>query len=388
MRQAAMTPAELIESAEKLVPLFREKARESELARRASDDVIDAVRESGLYAMMVPTQYGGHEADLDTYFEVVLTLGRADASAAWLTAFYIEHNYWALGFPEPVVESLFAEQPYLLAPVSLNAGGGGAERVGGGFRLKGQWSWGTCIVHSNWVMPVGVVPGEIPCLFLLPIDQVEMVDTWFVSGMCGTGSLDYRIDDVFVPEDHAVPMTSVFGPPGKSPLRYDAPLYQTPIAPILGFAAGLPLLGAAQGALEAWTVQAKTKISEKKDRLGVLPGTDGKFSVAAKASLELEAAELLYREVLRDVMDQRYGASQETRSGWMSRLSHGVFMVRNAMSELISITGASGAHLDSPIQRAMRDITTASNHVFFDREARYADAGRILVGESSQGVMS
>ena len=56
MRQAAMTPAELIESAEKLVPLFREKARESELARRAPDDVIDAVRESGLYAMMVPTQ--------------------------------------------------------------------------------------------------------------------------------------------------------------------------------------------------------------------------------------------------------------------------------------------------------------------------------------------
>ena len=51
MRQAAMTPAELIESAEKLVPLFREKARESELARRASDDVIDAVRERGLYAL-------------------------------------------------------------------------------------------------------------------------------------------------------------------------------------------------------------------------------------------------------------------------------------------------------------------------------------------------
>jgi alkylation response protein AidB-like acyl-CoA dehydrogenase len=382
-----MHHAELVEAAEKLVPLVREKARESELARRPLDEVIDAVRSSGLYSMMVPREYGGYEADVDTFFEVVLTLGRADASAAWLTAFYIEHNHWALGFPKPVLDELFREQPYVLAPVSLNAGGGGARRVEGGFRLDGQWSWGTCIVHADWVMPVAMVPGEAPMLFLLPRSEVELVDTWFVSGMSGTGSLDYRIHDAFVPEEHAVPLGALLAVSGASPLPFDAPIFQTPLVPILGFAVGLPLLGAAQGAIEAWSAETRIKIREKRGRLGVMPGEDGKPSVAARAALNVEAAELLFRDVLRDVMDQRYAASRETRSGWMSRIAHGVFMVRDAIIDLASVTGASGSRLDSPIQRALRDIQTASNHVFIDRESRYADLGRVLTGQAPQSLV-
>ena len=378
----------LIAAADALVPLFREKARECELARRPLDEVIDAVRASGLYSMMVPREYGGHAADIDTYFEVVLRLARADASQAWLTAFYIEHNYWALGFGKPVLDELFRDQPYVLAPVSLNPAGGGARRVDGGFRLNGQWSWGTCIVHADWVMPVGLVEGEPPMLFLLPRREVELVDTWFVSGMCGTGSLDYRIDDVFVPEERAVPMFAVMGGPGTSPVPFDAPIFRTPLPPILGFAAGLPLLGAAQGALETWVAETQVKIAEKVDRMGVLPGDDGKFSIAAQVAMDLETAELLFREVLRDVMDQRYAASMETRSGWMSRLSHGVFIVRDAIARLATITGASGSRLDHPVQRALRDVQTAANHVFFDREQRYADLGRVLTGQSPQSLLA
>ena len=388
MSHPTMSHADLVEAGEKLVPLVREKAREAELARRPLDEVIDAVRASGLYSMMVPREYGGHEADLDTFFEVTLTLSRADASTGWLTAFYIEHNYWALGFPAPVVDELFAERPYILAPVSLNASGGGATRVDGGYCLNGQWSWGTCIVHSDWVMPVGMVEGEPPRLFLLPREQVELVDTWFVAGMSGTGSLDYRIDDVFVPDTHAIPMGSFFGGPGSSPLSYEAPIFQTPLAPILGFAAGLPILGAAQGALEEWAAQTKTKIEQKVGRLGGPVVEDGKPAVAARAALTIEAAELIFREVLRDVMKQRYAASMETRAGWMVRLSHGVFMVRDAMADLLSVTGASGGRLDSPIQRAMRDIQIASNHIFFDREARYADYGRLLTGQPPRSLLA
>lgn len=388
MSQSPMNHAELVEAAEKLVPLVREKAREAEIARRASDEVIDAIRESGLYSMMVPREYGGHEADLDTFFEVTLTLSRADASTGWLTAFYIEHNYWALGFDKTVVDRLFAERPYILAPVSLNASGGGAAKVDGGFRLNGQWSWGTCIVHSDWVMPVGIVEGEGPRVFLLPRDQVELVDTWFVAGMSGTGSLDYRIDDVFIPDTHAIPMTAFFGGPGSSPLSYDAPIFQVPLPPILGFAAGLPILGAAQGALEAWAARTKEKIEKNEGRLGMPVVEDGKSSVAARAALTIEGVELLYRDVLRDIMEQRYAASMETRASWMSRISHGAFQVRDAMTDLLSVTGASGGRLDSPIQRAMRDVQIASNHVFFDREARYADYGRILTGQPPQGAMS
>ena len=68
---------DLLKRAESLAPLFRETAREAEIARKPLDRVIDAVRESDLYGLMVPAQYGGHEADLDTYFDVVLTISRS-----------------------------------------------------------------------------------------------------------------------------------------------------------------------------------------------------------------------------------------------------------------------------------------------------------------------
>lgn len=380
----------LIEAAEKLVPLVREKAREAEIARQPLDEVIDAIRESGLYSMMVPREHGGHEADIDIFFEVSLILSRADASTGWLTAFYIEHNYWALGFPKSLHAELFAERPYILAPVSMNAAGGGATRVDGGYRLSGQWSWGTGIMHADWAIPVGMVRTEgqptTPMLFLVPRDQTETVDTWFVSGMCGTGSLDYIIDDVFVPETHATPIMDFFGPPGTSPVPYDAPIFQVPLAPILGFAAGLPALGAAQGALQIWSDLTAAKIERGEARAGFL-SQSGKPSVAARVALTLEAAELLFRGVLTDIMDQRYAASLETRAAWMSRIAHGVAMAREAMFELMSVTGSGDSRLDSPIQRAMRDVTIASNHVFFDRQSRYGDYGRVLTGQSAENVL-
>ncbi len=91
-----------IKQAEQLVPLLRETAREAETNRKPLDHVIEAIRQSGLFSLMVPKQYGGHEADLDTFFDVVLTLSRADASMGWITGFYIEHNLWLLNYSQEV----------------------------------------------------------------------------------------------------------------------------------------------------------------------------------------------------------------------------------------------------------------------------------------------
>ena len=92
----------LLEQAENLATLFRDSARAAEAARRPGDHVISAVKESGLFALMVPKAYGGHEEDLDTFFDVVLTLSRADASMGWLTGFLIEHNLWVLNYSDEV----------------------------------------------------------------------------------------------------------------------------------------------------------------------------------------------------------------------------------------------------------------------------------------------
>ncbi len=391
MPHARLDHDELIAAAHALAPSIRDAAAGAEQARRPDDGVIDAARNSGLFAMMVPETFGGHEADLDTFFEVTLILSQADPAMGWLLGFYIEHNYWACGFPASFQKELFADANYCLAPATLNPGAGSAEKVDGGYRLSGQWQWGTGILHADWVFAGAMVADAngrpSPQFFALPIDDVEPIDTWFMAGMCGTGSWDFRIDDAFVPDDRVTPMLELMNASGEAAELYDGDLYRTPLIPILAFAAATPMLGAAKMALSEYQSQVSAKIVAATEAVGGPERTVGKPSVAARAALTIEAAELLIRQVLAEVMEQRNAASIETRSAWQARMSHAVFMCREAIQDICSVTGASGSRLDNPIQRALRDITTASNHVIFDREVRYADYGRLLTGQPIQNLL-
>jgi alkylation response protein AidB-like acyl-CoA dehydrogenase len=331
---------------------------------------------------MVPKAYGGHEEDLETFFDVVLTLSRADASMGWLTGFLIEHNLWVLNYSDEVCSTVFGEDNYVLAPATLNVGAGTAEAVKGGYRLSGQWQWGTGILHSRWVLAGGLAMVDqtpTPTFFLLPIEDVELIDTWFMSGMCATGSWDFKVDDVFIPEERAVPFQSILDATSGIADRFGGPLYRTPLMPVLGFAAGLPILGAAQSALSNFAEQMRGKLASKTLRSG-MPQPDVS-KVLGEVSLKVESAELLMRSVLRDVMDKRNDASTQQRSHWLSQIAYAVHSCKEASIKLGDVTGASGGHLDNPVQRAVRDIAIASNHVVFSKDSQYTAVGRTLLGQ-------
>lgn len=372
-----LTHEDFVAQAHSLVPLLRAKVRDAEVARRPLDEVIDAVRETDLFSMMVPKRYGGYEADIDTFFEVSLILSRADASMGWLIGFYIEHAFWFCHFSQDVQDEIFGDAKYILAPAALNPGGGMAKKVEGGYQLSGQWAWGTGIIHSTWVMAGSLMTDENGSMkvmfFILPREDVEAVDTWHIAGMCGTGSWDFKIDNKFVPEGRARDFMDLVSLNTGITERYDAAIYSTPMMVLLTFAAATPCLGAAQAALSAYQDQIKAKMAG--------PGfavDNAKLALIAEAALTIEAAELMMREVLRDLMEQRNTASVEMRSKWAARISHAVFMCREAVAKIGASAGASGNFLDNPIQRAVRDINTASCHVVFNRESRYTDFGQLL----------
>lgn len=382
----AKTKEELIAAALELAPLFRETAREAELARRPLDRVIDAVRESGLFSLMVPKKYGGHELDLDTFFEVSKILSKADASMGWLTSFYIEHNLWFFNYPESVFEQVLGDESYALAPGTLNIAGGKAEVVDGGYRLSGQWQWGTGIVHSTWVMVGALVQGDEnqagPYFFILPRHQVEAVDTWHVNGMCGTGSQDIKIDGAFVPQAAAQPFAELLNVTTGIADRFDTPLYRTPLMVVLGIAASTPILGAALRVVEEFSLQTRIKRDKNQLRAGGSVEVFDVGPVIGEAALKVESAELMIRSVIKDVMQKRNSSSQEERSEWLSRIAHAAYACKDAALQISAETGASGGLLDNPIQRAVRDISIAANHVVFAKHARYGDIGRLRISRA------
>jgi len=373
--------SDLVEKAKALAPLFRENAREAEIARRPLEPVLDAIEKSGLYAMMVPKAYGGHEADLDVFFESVLTLARADASMAWLTGFLIEHNLWLLNYSDEVCEEVYDGNNYALAPATLNVGAGSATPVDGGYRLSGQWQWGTGILQSSWVLAGGIALVDetpTPTFFLLPIEDVEPIDTWFMTGMCATGSWDFKIDDVFVPLNRAIPFQSILNNTTGIAERFKTPLYRTPLMPVLGFAAGLPILGAAQSALADFAQQMIAKREGNVLRAG-RPQPDV-AKLLGEVSLKLETAELLMRTVLRDVMDKRNTGTPAEQGHWLSQQAYAVHACKEAALQISDATGASGGFLSNPVQRAVRDVSIASNHVVFSKDSHYTGIGQALLG--------
>ncbi len=376
------TVSRFVDQARALAPLLRETAREAELARQPLDQVIDAVRATDLFSMMTPKAYGGHEADIDEFFEVSLILSEADTSMGWLIGFYIEHCFWFCHFPKSVQDEIFGDKNYALAPGALSVMGGKATPVEGGYRLSGQWQWGTGIVHASWVMAGALADkgdGAIePMFFVLPRDETETIDTWHMAGMCATGSHDFKIDDIFIPAERGQSFMDLLNLNTEIGTLYDAPLYRTPMMPILAIAAGTPCLGAAKRAVHEFKEQSKKKLEMNTGK--VRSENPSSQVIAAQAALEVEMAEDMMRAVVADVMAQRIDATPAKRAGWLARMTHAVATCRAATNKICEAAGASSNNLNNPLQRCLRDINTASNHVVFDRDSRYRDLGRTLVG--------
>jgi alkylation response protein AidB-like acyl-CoA dehydrogenase len=376
---------ELIEALKALVPLLSEHASVAERQRKPVDEVMRAIEDTGAYRWFVPKAYGGYEYSLSGFMEVGMALGEGCASHAWVTTFCMEHNWLLSLYDKAGQDDIFGAHPYIIAPGSL-APNGKATPVDGGFRISGRWQWGTGVMHANWVMVGVLTPVEgrgspTVAMFVLPVEDVQIIDTWYVEGMVGTGSNDIAIDDVFVPAHRLVDLAVVRDGTSPGAKLHDSPLYKMPMLPVLGLTATAPLVGAARNAL---------RLFEQRMRGRTVYGTTSKQgeralaqSRLAHARVEMDSIVNQLMHVTREVED--WGRRGEPcpeldRARLRVDIGHLVRRSRNIVRDIVEACGASAHFLDNPLQRALRDINTASCHTVFDLDLSTEIYGRLLVG--------
>jgi alkylation response protein AidB-like acyl-CoA dehydrogenase len=370
----------LLDRVRAVTPLIAAKAAEAEAQRKPVDEVIDALKATGVFRSFVPQRYGGYEIDLPTYLDIGLAVAKADPSMGWITTFYMEHNWLLTMFPEQLQDEVLGSQPYVLAPGSINPRDGRAVPLDdGSFSLSGHWSFGTGICHADWVLVSGTVEGDEAGgtrQMLLPVDEVEVKDTWHVDGMAATGSRDIVVTSATVPA-HRVSLAippQLFSKPG------DPYLQRIPIPPFLSLTAAMPALGAAQRALELFEQLTFERIpfGTKRAQSTRVP-TQVRL---ANLRVEVDHAEALMRDVVQRMQAHTAGTIDLDLLGQQHlRLSiaHIVRRCRDAIREMVANSGAKVHYLDHELQRLHRDIHMICAHTVFDVDLVAEGVGRAIV---------
>ncbi len=374
----------LVERVRAVAPLIAQRSFEAERARQPDDEVIEALKGTGVFKSFVPRDFGGYEIDLDTFVDIGIVVSEACASTGWVTTFYMEHNWALVRFADALQAEIFGRQAFVLAPGGVGPTGI-ATPVDGGYELSGRWKFGTGIVHADWVLVSAQIDSDdepMPRTFLLPREAVDVPDTWHVDGMAATGSHDMVIDAVHVPSDHVslnVPSFAHAGPIGTPSM------HRYPIIPFLALTAAIPAVGCARRALALF----RERLSQR-----VLFGT-GTIQAEklpaqirlAHAHAEVSAAESLLRAEASKI--EEFSRTDQLASGGVIaplrlQIAHVVRNCRNVIRDILEASGASAHYQDHELQRIHRDIHMMSAHTIFDLDAAGEHYGHELLKESAQ----
>ncbi len=352
-----------------------------EEGRRLPPGVAAALREAGLLRLCAPRSVGGPEAHPWTVVEVLEALARGDGSAAWcamiasttsVLAGYLdgEAAKRVFGSPDAVVGGVFAPR-------------GRAVREPGGYRMTGRWSFASGCQHASWLLGGCLVEGDAGPelvdgrpdvrLLLFPAEQAEILDTWDVSGMRGTGSHDIAVSDLAVPGSHAVSMI------GDRP-RETGALYGFPVFGLLAVGIAGVGLGLARRAIDELAELATRKTPTLGRRRLADRGLTQ--SRVAEAEAGLGSARSWLRERVGAAFAEAEGGEAlglETRARLRLAASHAVKASIEAVDSMWRLAGGSSIYATSPLERVWRDAHVVGQHMMV-AEPTLELTGRVLLG--------
>lgn len=341
-------------AAERAAAVAEEHADEGDRLRRLPPPVVEALKDEGVLRMCVPASLGGPEVDPPTMLRVIERVARADGAAGWcvmiasttsLLSHYVEpqraREIW--GDPRHVTGGVFARN-------------GIATKVEGGYRVTGRWLWGSGTQHCDWITGGAAGDGYNGSMWFTP-DQVTFHDTWHTSGLRGTGSLEYSVDEAFVPDDLAS-QPQVTGPLTESPLG------AFPDMTLLAVGVAAAGLGIGRHALDAIIDLGGHKKPQFSSR------TISQSGVSQAELARAEAALRSARAFLLDEVSQAWdtavsGGRVDVEARGRMRLAgaNAAEAAVRAADVAYTLGGGTSIFEQSPLQKCLRDAHVVTQHI-------------------------
>jgi 3-hydroxy-9,10-secoandrosta-1,3,5(10)-triene-9,17-dione monooxygenase len=372
----------MIARARAMIPALRKRATEGERERRLPKETIADMQAAGLFKVLQPKRWGGYELDILTYFEIQMALGEGDMSVAWVYGVVGIHPWFVALLDDRAAKDIWGKDDTTLICSSLMPTGT-AKLADGGFRISGRWKYASGCEHCEWAFLGGAVEGKPDDrrVFVIPQRDYEIVDTWHVPGLKGTGSHDIVIKDAFVPEYRTQKYSDNFIGFGRGLTLNTSPLYKLPVGQVFPRGVSTGAIGALQGMLDAY-------LDYGKKRIGRSTGTPA----SEEALIQLLCAEIAVAiDEMKTMLHRNFKVLEEYAArGEMPPLKLRVeYKFHNAVvaercsllaSRLFKAAGTAGIASDLPFGRIVSDITVGRQHISNQFEQLGRSHGAFLFG--------
>lgn len=368
-------------SAVALRQLILKHRNETEAARQLAEPIVQALVETKLCRMALPVDDGGLETSPLDALSVYEALAGAEASVAWVAWNNSLVCWFARFLPPEVRKEIYGDPSWLYANSTRPSGRAVADA--GGYRVSGRWSVVSGCMHAHWIPVMCLIEkdGDVEMLlpgvpnmrmFFVPRSSHEILDTWHVGGLRGTGSHDTVLADEIVPSARSISLVD--------PSLIDSPLGRVPIVVTMSAGCASICLGIAQAATEALVELGRTKVSP--DPAPDLRDRSSNQSTIARTSTTLNAMRAnlhsTYGAVWDTVQDGDPVTPDDLADVWSAAITTAL-ECRAVVSAMYAAAGTTSLYVDHPIERAHRDIHAVMQHIVL-QPLWLEDAGRVKFG--------
>ena len=378
----------LVAEAKRIAPMLSANAVEDDQTRRLSDGTWKLLADGGLVRALQPARFGGGEVPLVEFVAAIIEISRASSSAGWVAGVIGVHPWQLALFEEKAQQEMWRDDPTTMHSSSYNPTGK-AEKVAGGYKLSGRWSFSSGCDHCRGVM-LGAICGTREIAgsqardfrsFLLMPNQYRIDDNWHVAGLKGTGSKDIVVEETFVPDyrtqshlDYAMNLPL----PGQEVNR--GPLYRMPWSVVFNMAIAASLLGSARGFIDAWIAATRDRRLNSGERAADDALTQNRV---AEALWYLDSSITRMRSdaiELWQMAEAREPASMQLRAQMRWNMNRGCDLVGRAVTDLFHAASGRAIFLEHPLQRRFQDVQAALAHAYLVPDPLARAVGGMLLG--------